>query len=113
MAFDDPAVWIIIFVIAIFLFGSNKIPGFAKALGEARREFDNAFKGITGVQSPPPRPSSPPGAQPQYNSALNPVPNGSSVEDPLIVAARNEGIDTFGKSREQIANELAWKLGKK
>ena len=30
----------------------------------------------------------------------------------LIVAAQNEGIETLGKTKEQIASELAWKLKK-
>ena len=31
-------------------------------------------------------------------------------DDPLLVAARNEGIDTRGKTRSQIASELAAKV---
>jgi hypothetical protein len=31
-------------------------------------------------------------------------------DDPLLVAARNEGIDTRGKTRSEIAAELASKV---
>ena len=47
MALDDPIVWVLIAAVVIFLFGANKIPQFAKAIGQARREFDQASKEIT------------------------------------------------------------------
>ncbi len=105
MAFDDPVVWILIIVAVIFLFGGSKIPGLARALGEARREFDKGFRG------------QPPGAsgQPETTTAaVAPSSSGFvSPDDPLVVAAQREGIDTRGKTREQIASELSWKLNKK
>ena len=41
MAFGDPVQWIIIgvIVVVIFLWGPQKIPDLAKAVGRARREF--------------------------------------------------------------------------
>ena len=42
MAFDDPIVWVLIIAVVVFLFGANKIPQFAKAIGQARKEFDTA-----------------------------------------------------------------------
>ena len=47
MALDDPVVWVLILSVIIFLFGSNKIPQFARSLGQARREFENGWKGVT------------------------------------------------------------------
>lgn len=47
MAFDDPIVWILIFGIVILLFGSGKIPQLARGIGKARREFEQASKGLT------------------------------------------------------------------
>ena len=105
MALDDPVVWILIVAVIVFLFGANKIPQIAKGIGQARREFEMASKGITdplsSVTSPTIAPSPPP-------------PNASTqtTEDPLITAAKKEGIDTQGKTKEQIASELAWKLKK-
>ncbi len=47
MAFDDPIVWILILAVVIFLFGANKIPQFAKSIGQAKKEWDQASKAIT------------------------------------------------------------------
>jgi sec-independent protein translocase protein TatA len=123
MAFDDPVVWVLIFALVIFLFGSGKIPQLARSLGQARREFDNAWKGISnemmatsGSTIPPQTASMVPRPQPVVPQAA-PVSSTASVRPlptpgPLIVACENEGIDTVGKTREQLASELAWKLNK-
>lgn len=95
MAFDDPIVWVLIVAVVIFLFGSSKIPALAKSLGQARREFDSALRGQHG------------------NSATSPSSQNASIadpQDPLIQAAQKEGIDIQGKTRQQIASELSWKL---
>ena len=109
MALDDPVVWVLILAAVIFLFGSNKIPQFARAIGQARKEFESGWKGISNeimtATAPPVQSSVPPPATPQTKE-LSPT-------DPLVVACRNEGIDTTGKTREQLSSELAWKLNKK
>lgn len=94
MAFDDPIIWILIAGMAVLLFGANKIPTFARSLGQARREFDKAARGELIEQG----------------NSLN-APSGQKI-DPLVEAAKREGIETDGKSKEQIASELSWKLGK-
>jgi len=40
--------WLIIggIVLAIFLFGPSKIPALARALGQAKKEFDDTKKGV-------------------------------------------------------------------
>jgi len=106
LAWDDPVVWVLIVALVVFLFGSNKIPEFARAIGKARKEFEMGFRGI------------PPGIT--QNVTDNPVQDepsnvatATTSSDPLVQAAQNEGIDTQGKTRDQIATELAWKLNKK
>jgi sec-independent protein translocase protein TatA len=97
MAWDDPVVWILIAVVVVFLFGASRIPAFARALGQARKEFTEATKG-------------------NNTSTTNAVMNSTGTieqNDPLIQAAQKEGIDTTGKTREQIASEISWKLSKK
>jgi sec-independent protein translocase protein TatA len=96
MAFDDPLVWVLIAAVIIFLFGSSKIPALARSLGQARREFDGAFRGQLNNNSSAP--------------LENKNPHTAESSDSLIQAAEKEGIDTKGKTREQIASELAWKL---
>jgi sec-independent protein translocase protein TatA len=107
MAFDDPIVWVLIVAVVVFLFGASKIPSLARSLGQARREFDTAIKGTGSSDSstltmsnatlaPPPMPVAP-------TNAIDPT-------DPLIEAAQKEGIDTRGKTKQQIASELSWKL---
>ena len=105
MALDDPVVWVLIVAVIVFLFGANKIPQIAKGIGQARREFEMASKGITDPLS------SVTSARPVTNTT--PANGGTQTEeDPLITAAKKEGIETQGKTRDQIASELAWKLKK-
>ena len=47
MAWDDPVVWVLMIAVLVFLFGANKIPEIAKGLGQARKEFEQASKGLT------------------------------------------------------------------
>ena len=98
MGFDDPVVIILILAVVVLLFGASRIPQFARSLGQARREFE---KGAKGDDSP----------------VTTAVPVGASAspaaDDPLVVAAQKEGIDTQGKTKEQIASELSWKLNRK
>jgi len=96
MAFDDPIVIILILAVVVLLFGASRIPQLARSLGQARREFDKGSKGETSDVSQP------------SGSSASPAP-----DDPLVVAAQKEGIDTQGKTKEQIASELSWKLNRK
>ena len=95
MAWDDPVVIGLILLVVILLFGASRIPSLARSLGQARREFDKGSKG-DGTQA-----ETPPTAAP------------STQDDPLFIAAQKEGIETQGKTREQVASELSWKLSKK
>ncbi|MGA2874321.1 MAG: twin-arginine translocase TatA/TatE family subunit [Nitrososphaerales archaeon] len=124
MAFDDPVVWVLIIAVVIFLFGSSKIPQLARSLGQARKEFESGWKGISNeIMTASGTPDTPlavplaPRPQPVVPQAT-PVVTASSarlsqVSDPLLLACKNEGIDIAGKTKEQLASELAWKLNKK
>jgi sec-independent protein translocase protein TatA len=117
MAFDDPIVWVLIVAVVIFLFGANKIPQFAKAIGNAKKEFDQASKEITNPSSVTNNPQAAPVPVPASQTVQNtvvPSPQPSTqTTDPLMLAAQKEGIDTQGKTRDQIATEIAWKLKSK
>ncbi len=80
------AIVIGIIVVVIFVWGPNKIPEIARGLGRARREFDEASKGITGGLTTPRIETSTP--------------------DPLVETAQKLGISTSGKTRQEISDEI-------
>jgi sec-independent protein translocase protein TatA len=108
MAFDDPIVWVLIVLVVLILFGASRIPKFARALGEARAEFTKGSQSGSQQATPPP---------PAPGMVVAPPPPASgqtlTPDDPLYAAAEKEGIDMRGKSKSEIASELAWKLSKK
>jgi sec-independent protein translocase protein TatA len=92
MAFDDPLQWIVIgvIVIVIFLWGPQKIPELARGLGRAKREFEQASREVEGsVTMGTPTPSVP-----------------KTGDQVLLETARELGISTEGKSREQLSQEI-------
>jgi len=89
--------WLIVVAIllVVFLWGPQKLPELAKSIGLAKKEFDKAVKeGSSQVQS--------------VTSSTTPTES----TDPLIVAAKSLGINTEGKTKEQIAKEIADKSAK-
>ena len=98
MALDDPVIWILIAAVILLLFGASRIPKLARSIGLARREFQNASNGIPTETS-----------KPMTQSTMS-YPD---ENDPLVAAARKEGIETQGKTKEEIASELSWKLNRK
>ena len=112
MALDDPMVWILIVGLGVLLFGSNKIPELARSLGKARREFDAASRGLADtINSELNMETQPPQRVPRAVPQRVPVPAPTETEsDPLLAAAQKEGIDVKGKTRSQIASELASKV---
>jgi TatA/E family protein of Tat protein translocase len=99
----------------ILLFGSNKIPELARSLGAARKEFDSARKGLVSAINSEINTAQ--GENKYSANVTQPIVPRTPVrsvtppdDDPLLIAARNEGIDTRGKSRSEIASELASKV---
>ena len=87
--------WIIIGVVAIviIMWGPSKIPELAKALGKAKGEFDQASK--------------------DFQEAATTTANGPKMrsnDEILLETARNLGIATDGKTREQISAEISEKV---
>lgn len=96
--------------VVIFLFGAGKIPQFAKSLGQARKEFDQASKEIKNPSAESTYAQPTVVNQSTNNSASAHGSTNLGGVDSLLLAAQKEWIDTQGKTRDQIATELAWKL---
>ena len=90
-------------VVVIFLWGPQKIPDLARAIGKARREFDQASKEMNDAMSGK---SSSPAAVPQAVTMPAPERTGDQV---LIETAKQLGISTEGKTRDQISQEIVAK----
>ncbi len=86
--------WLVVIAIllVIFLWGPQKLPELARSLGLAKKEFEKATKEAT--------------------SAAGGTASAETATDPLIVAAKNLGIITEGKTKEEIAKEIAEKTAK-
>jgi len=92
MALDATELIIIgVIAVVIFLWGPQKIPELARALGRAKREFDTASKEMTDAVTTSSAPSTP---RPKTGDEL------------LVETARRLGITTEGKTREQISQEI-------
>jgi sec-independent protein translocase protein TatA len=82
--------WLIILlvVVVIILWGPSKIPELAKAVGRAKGEFERASK--------------------EYSTGASKsiTETKMSNDDMIIVIAKSMGINTEGKSREQIFQEI-------
>ncbi len=92
MALDATELIIIgVIAVVIFLWGPQKIPELARAFGRAKREFDTASKEVSDTVNPPQQ------ARPKSGDEL------------LMDTAKQLGISTEGKTREQISQEIVAK----
>jgi len=79
-----------VIVVVIFLWGPQKIPELARGLGRAKREFEKASREVEGSVTLEP-------------IAPTPPKTGDQV---LVETARQLGISTEGKSREQLSQDI-------
>lgn len=86
--------WLIVIAIllVVFLWGPQKLPELARSIGLAKKEFEKAAKEVS-------------------LSTTGPTTEGNA--DPLITAAKNLGIITEGKTKEEIARAIADATAKK
>jgi len=78
----------------------------AKAIVQAKREFDKASKSTSALIEqamalPAASPTSPTPSSPSSPTAVPPT-----ITDPVIVAAKSLGIITEGKTKEELAKEI-------
>jgi len=100
--------WIIVGVIAIviIMWGPSKIPEFARSLGRAKGEFEKAQKEFTNAA-----------LTTESNTATANValaapklsPTLKTKDEMLLEAAQRLGIQTDGKTRQQISEEISLK----
>ncbi len=79
---------ILILAIVLIVFGASRLKGLGKAVGESIREFKKASS-----EEPPPT-------------------RKEDEKEAIFEAARKMGVDTKGKSMEQILNEMKEKAAK-
>jgi len=105
MTFIGPWEIALILLIVLILFGPKKLPELAKSVGQAVREYKRASEGILEDLS---------------SSTVKPPltkekPTQNVVEEKerkaLIEAAKKLGIETEGKTIEQISEEIMKKIG--
>ena len=90
--------WLVVLgvLLVVFLWGPQKLPELARSIGLARKEFEKAAKEVS-----------------TSTSTSTSAPTLQPATDPLIVAARSVGITTEGKTKEEIAKEIAEKTATK
>ena len=90
--------WIIIGVVAIviIMWGPAKIPEFAKSLGRAKGEFSKAQKEFEKAAT--------------QDTESKAAPPTKTKDELLLETAKKLGIETEGKSREQISEEISQKV---
>jgi len=91
--------WLIVvgILLVVFLWGPQKLPELARSIGLAKREFEKSTKEISSVTNP------------TTSTTTQPEPQ----QEPLVLAAKSLGIATEGKTKEQIAKEIAAKTATK
>ena len=100
--------WLIIGVVAIviIMWGPAKIPEFAKALGRAKGEFNKASKEFSDAAT---MTAATPAATAVATAPAAPAQTLKTKDEMLIDTAKNLGIDTIGKTREQLTEEISIK----
>jgi sec-independent protein translocase protein TatA len=88
--------WLVVagILVVVLLWGPQKLPELARSVGLAKKEFDKAVKETS-------------------SSVTTGSTTTQPASDPLIVAAKNLGIATEGKTKEEIAKEIADKTAPK
>lgn len=95
MAFDSPIDWIIIIAVVLVLFGSTKkIPEFARNIGRATGEFKRGQMELKN----------------ELAKAMNGSENPVKKETDYTQIAKDLGIETENKSKEELLTEIKGKI---
>lgn len=89
--------WIILLAfIIIILFGAKKLPELARSIGKATGEFQRGRQEIE-----------------KELKTISEAPKEESEKEKLMKAAQELGINTEGKTEEEIRNQIKEKLSEK
>lgn len=100
------------FLAIIFLWGPGKLPQMARGIGQAKAEYDKVLKQATSltdlnsITKSITNPQTVPAPQTLSASAPAQDATASTIEDPIITAAKSLGINTEGKTKEELAKEI-------
>ncbi len=94
-----PMEWILIIIalVILLIWGPSKIPGLARAIGQAIREFKMGVRG----------------AEEERKEAVVRQEAASKAQEQIVDIAKRLGIDVSGKTTEQILSEISKKLDEK
>ena len=105
------AIAIVAVLAIIFLWGPQKLPEMARSIGQAKSEFDKAYKQYTSLADPKSllntATSSPATQTAQTAQTAQTSQPAEPPQDPILVAAKSLGINTEGKTKGEIAKEIA------
>jgi len=93
--------------VVLLLFGPDKVPSLARSVGKATREYQRALKGLT--QSGETVLSEMKGESVPKVSGV--ARTSASEDEHLLENARKLGIETEGKTIEQVVDEILKKTG--
>jgi len=94
MALVGPWEIALVLAIVLILFGPKKLPQLAKSIGDAIRQYRQASGGELPSSVPP------------ATQSVQPVQYKARETDLLIETAKKLGIQTEGKTMEQISKEI-------
>jgi len=97
MPFIGPWEIALILAIVLIIFGPKKLPQLAKSVGDAIRQYKDASGGKTSTEPIQPQPAQQTSQSVQYQT---------KESDLLLETAKKLGIQTEGKTMEQISKEI-------
>ncbi|HDJ66509.1 MAG TPA: twin-arginine translocase TatA/TatE family subunit [Nitrososphaeria archaeon] len=109
--------WIIVaaIIVILLLWGPSKLPKIARSFGEAKKEFEKAMKEAEEVKQEGRQfvtEAKEAAVQPIKSLTTTATEEVQAAEDKLIEVAKALGIQTEGKTRDQIAKEIIEKTKK-
>ncbi len=95
--------WIVVAVVLVvlLLWGPSQLPKIARAFGEAKKEFQKATKEAEEMAGEVKET-----VQPISDTISSAASEVKKVDDKLLEVAKALGINTEGKTRDQIAEEI-------